>query len=1097
MKTILKSTLFIFAVAFFIAANPNFVKAQPGPITAPPGTSMIPSDYVDTTIADDPVYIFCSPDANGDTILGTLSVNGGATNCSFQWMIYNPATVSFENYGLAQTGATSLVNNLESGFYQALITQNPGLPNEAIYCRRAHVFVNNIIVDFDTIAGGCQPFYFSGSTVVALSDFEIFDPPPSLTVVDSTTEITVCFWAAHTFVSDLGFYLIGPGGNRIDLLPPVSAWDQGSQVTSLIIGDVLGCDSTDWYTNCNSGNHIDSFCFSSALPAGDPNSTPCICDMPTPLTGTFASCETWNDLYGETIPYGGWKVQIYDCTPADVGYLQKVTLSFNGSGQFGNPNFIYDSGPINMTINDNSFTPQTAATYTFPMILSVSQSHSITNEITAEWSCFPGTWNPQWGSTIYSINPLPAINPIPNQSTTFCLTVHDHLFDLLGNEITSTSYPQYVACEPQVCRQFENHQTDATILSYPGIICFDASPFQMVALNPGGTWSSSSAGNPPGPVDSNGVFTPSLALLGYNVVSYSFPGVCGDEQSVLVNVEDPLVVSNIMESCNGNNTHYELSLTIVGGNVGGYQILNCADSLPFPGTYFSPLWTSMWIPNGTPYCIAVSDGSSCAPSIISGTFDCNCNSSAGNMPTEVQELCEFDQTNIQALNDGCGNPTYNLDANDVFEYFLHDSQSNSLGIVFSHNTTGVFQFGPPLVYGETYYISQVVGNNIGTPSNPIVDINDPCTDVAEGTPVIWYQMPLAFAGQNDSVCGLTFQLNADTPTIGVGHWTCLTAPGIVCNPNFYDPHSIVTVPYFDTNQSGCLMNTDYILRWTVQNGPCEVYDDITVLFKPIPVAFAGDDNLICGLEAVLQAQWSNLCGPMGSSVGEWIGTGVITNPLSPVTNVNVFNHGTYTFLWSESNGECKDEDFVAITFLSQPTINAGYNDSIFGDTYYLNASSTMGVGWWEGPSGSIFSNPTSPQSTVQINFFGLSEVSGTFTWNEQNSICTVSDDVTIVFINTYSVTEPENLASDFHLYQNIPNPFTNETEISFYLGKGCMVEIEIYNLLGKQVSEILSGEMPKGKHMVNFQSKDLPAGTYYYRLKTPEFDQTRKMVWIK
>ena len=87
--------------------------------------------------------------------------------------------------------------------------------------------------------------------------------------------------------------------------------------------------------------------------------------------------------------------------------------------------------------------------------------------------------------------------------------------------------------------------------------------------------------------------------------------------------------------------------------------------------------------------------------------------------------------------------------------------------------------------------------------------------------------------------------------------------------------------------------------------------------------------------------------------------------------------------------------------------------------------------------------------------------------------------------------------SNFQLYQNIPNPFTLETEISFFLPVDCLVELNIFNLVGERVSALISEEITKGRHSIKFNSTDLPAGTYFYRLKTPEFEKTRKMVLLK
>ncbi|MCF8374098.1 MAG: T9SS type A sorting domain-containing protein [Bacteroidales bacterium] len=87
--------------------------------------------------------------------------------------------------------------------------------------------------------------------------------------------------------------------------------------------------------------------------------------------------------------------------------------------------------------------------------------------------------------------------------------------------------------------------------------------------------------------------------------------------------------------------------------------------------------------------------------------------------------------------------------------------------------------------------------------------------------------------------------------------------------------------------------------------------------------------------------------------------------------------------------------------------------------------------------------------------------------------------------------------SGFRLYQNVPNPFTNETNFSFFSPKDCKIELEIFNLIGKKVATVISEEMAKGKHSITFDSKDLAAGTYYYRLRTSDFEETKKMVVIK
>ena len=89
------------------------------------------------------------------------------------------------------------------------------------------------------------------------------------------------------------------------------------------------------------------------------------------------------------------------------------------------------------------------------------------------------------------------------------------------------------------------------------------------------------------------------------------------------------------------------------------------------------------------------------------------------------------------------------------------------------------------------------------------------------------------------------------------------------------------------------------------------------------------------------------------------------------------------------------------------------------------------------------------------------------------------------------------LAVGTKLYQNQPNPFTHETEFSFYLPEKTQVEFTVLNLLGEKVETLINEEMDAGKHSLNYQTKNLPAGSYYYKLETSNFNDTRRMMIIK
>lgn len=973
--------------------------SQASDISAPAGTPFIWSDYVDPSIADDKVFIFCSPNSNGDSITGTLSVTGGSATCQYVWGKYNPTTKVFDTFpGAIPVGPGSTVTDLGSGFYQVIITCNPGTVNQQIYCRRAHVFVNQSIVDFDEIPAGCNPFTLTGGIIGAVSDFTIYDPPATPFNVGAATNVTVCFWVNHSYVSDLGFYLIGPNGARVDLLPPVSAWDQPG-VTALDPTVVLAnpCATTALNSSCNSGNNYNNFCFTSGLPAGNPTFTPCICSMSngTPITGTFASCETWVPIYGQSAANGGWAVQIFDCFAADVGSLQRVSITFDGIGTCGQATYTYDSGPINVTINDASCDSASAATYTVP--LKETSNHTITNSVTAHWESFPTPWNPLWGSTSFTSNPTPFISPEPSTTTAFSLVIEDHLFDALGNEIQPNQ--NYIPCAPSKTQTFITLPADASVTNPPTELCQNSNGVQLTALFPNGTWTSPTCGTyPNGCLTLGGYFFPSLAPLGPITIKHAFGGVCADDTTFTINIVDaPHVISVVDTVCNGNNTAFQVCIELAGGSPGTYSFTNPSTGLPYAGTLNGNTWCSNWITSPSAYSIAITDFNDCNPIVVNGFQDCGCESGAATMPQTVQQLCVYDAAVVQHNNN------YHLDANDTWSYVLHTEPFGYLGTVLGQNTTGIFYFNAStMTYNTTYYISHVVGNNIATPQAPVVGLNDPCLSVSPGTPVRWYENPSPDAGLSKISCGNIVALDAETPTVGQGQWSALNTFGVIYYPNFASPDAQVTIPNFDTNQYGCPINTSFTFRWTVVNGPCSQFDDVSMTFKPKPNAFAGMNASICGLQDTLDAVYS-ICGPQGVSEGYWSGAGQFQSNLNPNTVVNVYQPGCYDFIWTEFNAECTSTSYVNICFIQNPVVDANYNDSVCGLQYNLNAISTMGSGVWTGPANAIFTQPNNPQSMVQISMLpGTSESVGTFTWSEQNTgpnglICNASDNVNITF----------------------------------------------------------------------------------------------------
>lgn len=96
-----------------------------------------------------------------------------------------------------------------------------------------------------------------------------------------------------------------------------------------------------------------------------------------------------------------------------------------------------------------------------------------------------------------------------------------------------------------------------------------------------------------------------------------------------------------------------------------------------------------------------------------------------------------------------------------------------------------------------------------------------------------------------------------------------------------------------------------------------------------------------------------------------------------------------------------------------------------------------------------------------------------------------------------SSTEIENLPVAFNLEQNYPNPFNPTTTIRFTVPEISEVRVSVYDVLGRQVAQLVNQEMAPGVHDVSFDASRLSSGMYIYRLEAGSFVQTRKMMLIK
>ncbi len=98
--------------------------------------------------------------------------------------------------------------------------------------------------------------------------------------------------------------------------------------------------------------------------------------------------------------------------------------------------------------------------------------------------------------------------------------------------------------------------------------------------------------------------------------------------------------------------------------------------------------------------------------------------------------------------------------------------------------------------------------------------------------------------------------------------------------------------------------------------------------------------------------------------------------------------------------------------------------------------------------------------------------------------------------------ERPDLPLTFLLEQNYPNPFNPQTRIAYTLGIQQKVSLEIFDLLGRKVKTLVTGEHPAGRYEVVWNGLDeqnhpAASGVYLYKLRSGRLESVRKMVLIR
>ncbi|MEA2104899.1 MAG: C25 family cysteine peptidase [Candidatus Cloacimonadota bacterium] len=170
----------------------------------------------------------------------------------------------------------------------------------------------------------------------------------------------------------------------------------------------------------------------------------------------------------------------------------------------------------------------------------------------------------------------------------------------------------------------------------------------------------------------------------------------------------------------------------------------------------------------------------------------------------------------------------------------------------------------------------------------------------------------------------------------------------------------------------------------------------------------------------------------------------------------------------------------------------------FTDKSY-SAVDSIASWFWEFEDGS-FSYEQNPTHT----FDGVGSGKQTIKLTVEDEFGFSSEKIRANYIEVLSLAVDENPFGSTVFHQNYPNPFAaiSGTSIRFGIKKKQDVQIDIFNILGQKVKNIVAEELPPGNYSFNWDGKNamndqVSVGVYFYRIKTKQNNYVRKMLLMR
>ena len=543
--------------------------------------------------------------------------------------------------------------------------------------------------------------------------------------------------------------------------------------------------------------------------------------------------------------------------------------------------------------------------------------------------------------------------------------------------------------------------------------------------------------------------------------------VCSVADTVTIFFRATPQLTLLEDNCNASSTEYILKVNINNG------------TLPFTfsggliGTIQGNTFTSAPIADGASYLLWVKDAFGCTSDTLRGSKTCPCATQAAVLKADnTLSICYGTNAKVEIQQSTI------LDANDAFEFVLHEGSANSIGVIVQKNKTGEFAFDASrMQFGKQYFIHQIVGNE----TNGTVSPTDRCYRISNGVRVI-YKDKISVSIKGDStICVNTTAFlvfkTADKGTFSI----------VYKNQNQNQTFNINSVRNNTIINVTPSVSSTFILTQATDATGClaEIESDSArVNIRAKMSANAGMDKTVCETSTQISA----IVPPPYSVTWKSLTAAQIVNPNSALTEVINLKNGRNTFVLTAKDSVCSTYLFFDSVSIFLPILPKAINlslDMIAGDTLTSKVVEEAPVGTYS------VTRLDSPQegrfdlfSNGKFSYISNPNFSGIvrFRFMICSEACTGICDTGEVRI----LIKPRRI-TPIEISVEVPNAITpnedskNDVLMIDNLDKYPQNELIIFNRWG----DILYKSKPYNNDWngSNQMGSPLPEGTYYYVLR--------------